>query len=322
LENPGVDELKYARVPEAPEGTGEGELMTVKLRYKEPDGDVSKPLNVGVLDTRTAYANASADFKFAAAVAEFGMLLRGSRYKGQAFYDAAEQLARRLLAIREKIHAPDDPAVATAADLLADICAAQGKGEEQQRLRERAKAIRGQMPTAGEPSAPGRPRAAPAAAPAAVPEAIPRTVQVAAAERPARVDPIAAPNSSDVATSDLVERAEELERQASVVPARPPVASSEAVPDSPRPWSKIAVAVGVVLLVGGGGLALMTRGEASDRRPPSVGTLRAPKRSAPVLPAARVEKITRATDDSIRARADSVARTADVKASAFGKPRG
>lgn len=94
VENPGVDELKYAQAPEEPGGTGAGELMTVKLRYKEPDGDVSKPLNFGVVDTRAAYANASADFKFAAAVAEFGMLLRGSRYKGQASYDSAAQLAR------------------------------------------------------------------------------------------------------------------------------------------------------------------------------------------------------------------------------------
>ncbi len=94
VENPGVDELKYAQAPEEPQGTGEGELLTVKLRYKEPDGDVSKPLNVGVPDTRTSYGNASADFKFAAAVAEFGMLLRDSRYKGQASYDSAAQLAR------------------------------------------------------------------------------------------------------------------------------------------------------------------------------------------------------------------------------------
>ena len=94
VENPGVDELKYARPSEQPQGTGSDELLTVKLRYKEPDGDVSKPLNVGVADSRNAYANASADFKFAAAVAEFGMLLRGSRYKGQASYDSAAQLAR------------------------------------------------------------------------------------------------------------------------------------------------------------------------------------------------------------------------------------
>ena len=94
VENPGVDELKYAQAPNAPQGAGDGELMTVKLRYKEPDGDVSKPLNVGVQDASASFQNASADFKFAAAVAEFGMLLRGSRFKGQASYDSAAQLAR------------------------------------------------------------------------------------------------------------------------------------------------------------------------------------------------------------------------------------
>jgi Ca-activated chloride channel family protein len=94
VENPGVDELKYAQPPAGQDGSGSGELLTVKLRYKEPEGDVSKPLNVGVLDARTAYADASADFKFAAAVAEFGMLLRGSRYKGQASYGSAAELAR------------------------------------------------------------------------------------------------------------------------------------------------------------------------------------------------------------------------------------
>jgi Ca-activated chloride channel family protein len=94
IENPGVDELKYSRPSEEPRGTASGELMTVKLRYKEPDGGTSKPLNVGVLDSRASYANASPDFKFAAAVAEFGMLLRGSRYKGQASYNSAAELAR------------------------------------------------------------------------------------------------------------------------------------------------------------------------------------------------------------------------------------
>jgi Ca-activated chloride channel family protein len=94
IENPGVDELKYSRPSEEPRGTASGELMTVKLRYKEPDGDASKPLNIGVPDSRASYSNASPDFKFAAAVAEFGMLLRGSRYKGQASYNSAAELAR------------------------------------------------------------------------------------------------------------------------------------------------------------------------------------------------------------------------------------
>ena len=95
LENPGVDELKYARTPaQAQQGANTSELLTVKLRYKEPDGDASKPLNVGVLDRQASFRNASENFKFAAAVAEFGMLLRDSRYKGQSSFDGAAELAR------------------------------------------------------------------------------------------------------------------------------------------------------------------------------------------------------------------------------------
>ena len=48
VENPGVDELKYAPPGRARAGRRRDELLTVKLRYKEPDGDESKPLNVGV----------------------------------------------------------------------------------------------------------------------------------------------------------------------------------------------------------------------------------------------------------------------------------
>ncbi|HEX8720798.1 MAG TPA: VWA domain-containing protein [Pyrinomonadaceae bacterium] len=93
LENPGVDELKYSRPP-AQTAQGEGELLTVKLRYKEPEGGASRPLNVGVPDREASFGNASENFKFAAAVAEFGMLLRGSRYRGQSSYDSAARLAR------------------------------------------------------------------------------------------------------------------------------------------------------------------------------------------------------------------------------------
>jgi Ca-activated chloride channel family protein len=94
IENPGVDELKYQRPAQSRQEVGANELLTVKLRYKEPSGDVSKPLNVGVPDNASSFRNGSADFKFAAAVAEFGLLLRDSRYKGQSSFDAALELAR------------------------------------------------------------------------------------------------------------------------------------------------------------------------------------------------------------------------------------
>ena len=92
----GVDDLKYAR-RDAPAAGGGGELLTVKLRYKEPEGAESRLLSVGVADTAASHRNASADFKFAAAVAEFGMLLRDSPHKGRATYEGALELARDSL---------------------------------------------------------------------------------------------------------------------------------------------------------------------------------------------------------------------------------
>jgi Ca-activated chloride channel family protein len=94
VENPGVDDLKYQQPAQAIEGVQGGELMTVKLRYKAPDGVESQPLSVGVPDSKAAHQNASNNFKFASAVAEFGMLLRDSRYKGDASYEGVLELAR------------------------------------------------------------------------------------------------------------------------------------------------------------------------------------------------------------------------------------
>jgi Ca-activated chloride channel family protein len=67
--------------------------MMVKLRYKQPEGDVSKLIQQGVEDTGKDYAAASNDLKFSSAVASFGMLLRGSVFKGSANYDSVLELA-------------------------------------------------------------------------------------------------------------------------------------------------------------------------------------------------------------------------------------
>ncbi len=68
--------------------------MTVKLRYKQPDGDRSKLLERSLADGGAEFAQASADFRFAAAVAEFGLILRDSPHKGNAKLAAALARAR------------------------------------------------------------------------------------------------------------------------------------------------------------------------------------------------------------------------------------
>jgi Ca-activated chloride channel family protein len=91
-ETAGVDPLKYQPAP-APAANASRELLTVKLRWKEPDADVSTPMEVPVVDEGMTYSAASADFKFAASVAAFGMCLRDSPNRGSANLDAVLELA-------------------------------------------------------------------------------------------------------------------------------------------------------------------------------------------------------------------------------------
>lgn len=75
------DDLKYEGNEAA--GVENGELLTVAIRYKEPDGDESKLLEYPAAESVYS-AQMSDNLAFAAAVAEFGMVLRESEYKGSA----------------------------------------------------------------------------------------------------------------------------------------------------------------------------------------------------------------------------------------------
>ncbi|MCF7816965.1 MAG: von Willebrand factor type A domain-containing protein [Kiritimatiellales bacterium] len=70
------------------------ELMTVKLRYKQPDGDESKLITQFIKAADFQPLETSDNLKFAGAVAEFGLLLRNSEYKGDAGYNAVLDQAR------------------------------------------------------------------------------------------------------------------------------------------------------------------------------------------------------------------------------------
>ncbi len=81
---PTVDALKYQQAAKPAPAAKSDEIMTVKLRYKKPDGDTSDKIEIPVRGDPGAIASAGADLKFASAVAEFGMLLRHSPHKGSA----------------------------------------------------------------------------------------------------------------------------------------------------------------------------------------------------------------------------------------------
>jgi Ca-activated chloride channel family protein len=89
----GVDELKYQENVETPEARGSGEVLTVKVRYKQPDAAESQLLSQRVPFEDAEVASAPEDFRFAAAVAEFGILLRGSPHKAEATYEQVLELA-------------------------------------------------------------------------------------------------------------------------------------------------------------------------------------------------------------------------------------
>ena len=84
-----VDDLKYQAKAEKPivlKGNGK-ELMTVKIRYKQPDGEVSKLIEQPVIDNAIGFNQSTDNFKFAAAVAELGLLLRQSEFAQKASFD-------------------------------------------------------------------------------------------------------------------------------------------------------------------------------------------------------------------------------------------
>ena len=71
--------------------------MNVKLRYKEPAGDVSKLLQFPLTGKPISLSTASENFRFAAAVASFGMVLRESKYKGTGDFGLVQSLAKNAV---------------------------------------------------------------------------------------------------------------------------------------------------------------------------------------------------------------------------------
>ena len=98
---PTVDPLKYqAALPAAADREAEGssELLTVKLRYKTPEGDRSKLVEIPLAATEIpAFNQTTSDFQFAAAVAAFAMKLRGSPAAGKITWPEIKKIVRANL---------------------------------------------------------------------------------------------------------------------------------------------------------------------------------------------------------------------------------
>jgi Ca-activated chloride channel homolog len=90
-EMPAVDPLKY-QDSKPVSGKFSNELLTIKLRYKEPKGSKSMLLEQPVHNRISN--NTSENFRFSAAVASFGMLLRNSEFKGNSSVDTILEMAK------------------------------------------------------------------------------------------------------------------------------------------------------------------------------------------------------------------------------------
>jgi Ca-activated chloride channel homolog len=92
-----IDKLKYQKTEEKSSSNlvKSEEVLTVKLRYKLPDGNKSQLMEKAVNNESIAFNHASENFIFAASVAEFGLILRDSEYKGQASFEHVIESAKK-----------------------------------------------------------------------------------------------------------------------------------------------------------------------------------------------------------------------------------
>lgn len=102
-------ETKYTSKKQSTDHSGE--LATVNIRYKEPDGDKST-LETAVIKAESGQKKMSHDLSFASAVAVYGMLLTDSAYKGTATYKMVEELAEAGITVqtdeRDMVQASND----------------------------------------------------------------------------------------------------------------------------------------------------------------------------------------------------------------------
>ena len=96
---PRVDPLRYQQAPAAA-----NELLTVKIRYKEPREEWSKLLTREVQDAGRSFDKAPDDFRFAAAAAGFGLLLRHSPHAGSATFANVRAIADGALGLDARGH--------------------------------------------------------------------------------------------------------------------------------------------------------------------------------------------------------------------------
>ena len=92
---PALADLKYQDTKLTEDAKHSDEVMTIKFRYKAPDGDKSKLIVKTLKDGDRTLEDTSDNFRFSAAVAEYGLLLKDSEFKADASWSQVVALARK-----------------------------------------------------------------------------------------------------------------------------------------------------------------------------------------------------------------------------------
>lgn len=87
-------DLKYQETKIKKNAQTSDEVLTVRIRYKDPDGKKSKEFLEALKGDPVRLSKSSNNFRFSAAVAEFSMILRDSEFKGNSNLESVEDLAK------------------------------------------------------------------------------------------------------------------------------------------------------------------------------------------------------------------------------------
>lgn len=104
--------------PSLPKHAFDNQMMHVKLRYKSPTGIKSQLVENSIPTTAVQFEASSDDFRFAASVAAFGMLLKNSKYKGSVDYTQIAEWAETAKGSDSKGYRQNFIELVTAAALL------------------------------------------------------------------------------------------------------------------------------------------------------------------------------------------------------------
>jgi Ca-activated chloride channel family protein len=97
-----IDPLKYQQNNKRVEPDPDAELLTVKLRYKQPDGTTSILVDEPVQGEVLPFEKTTGNFRFSAAVAEFGLVLRESEFRAEASIDHLLEIAQAARGLDEE----------------------------------------------------------------------------------------------------------------------------------------------------------------------------------------------------------------------------